>query len=200
MMSKGGVPNRTTICAALSPSAGNDYAAIQAKLDSCPSNQVVMLNPGTFTVNNYLLIRRAITLRGSGAGVTILKKTNGARERTSQVVTGTNGILTPVNPGSYSHDARPIIIVGPSRWPGPDNYTSQNLTADGQPGAFSVTVANGSGFSAGQFVLLDELSGASWQPTPAGFPSSAGVWRGDHVAWNVHNPLQPGDDSPAAMS
>jgi Pectate lyase superfamily protein len=200
MMSKGGIPNRTTICAALSPSGGNDSAAIQAKLDSCPSNQVVMLNAGTFIVNNYLLIHSPITLRGSGAGLTILKKTDGARGRTSQVVRGTNSILTPVNPGSYTYDTQPIIIVGPSRWPGPDNSTSQNLTADGQQGAFSVTVANGSGFSAGQFVLLDELSGASWQPTPAGFPSAARVWRGDHVAWNIHNPLQPGDDPPAAMS
>ena len=141
-----------------------------------------------------------ITLRGSGAGVTILKKTNGARERTSQVVAGTNGILTPVDPGSYTYDTQPIIIIGPSRWPGPDKRTSQNLTADGQQGAFSVTVANGSGFSAGQFVLLDELSGASWQPTPAGFPSAARVWRGDRVAWNIHNPSQPGDDPPEAMS
>ena len=200
MMSKGGVPNRTIICATLSPSGGNDSAAIQGKLDSCPSNQVVMLNPGTFIVNNYLLIHSPITLRGSGAGVTILKKTNGARGRTSQIVAGTNGILTPVAPGSYTYDTQPIIVVGPSRWPGPNKSTSQNLTADGQQGAFSVTVVNGSGFSAGQFVLLDELSGASWQPTPAGFPSAARVWRGDHVAWNIHNPSQPGDDPPAAMS
>ena len=108
-----------------------------------------------------MLIHSPITLRGSGAGVTILQKTNGARARTSQVVAGTNGILTPVDPGTYTQDAQPIIIVGPSRWPSPDNSTSQNLTADGQQGAFSVTVANGSGFAAGQFVMLDELSGAS---------------------------------------
>src|SRR6516164_4465700 len=94
MMSKGGVPSRTTICATLSPSEGDDSAAIQAKLDSCPSNQAVILNPGIFIVNRYLLIHRPITLRGSGAGVTILKKTNGARGRTSQVVAGTNGMLT----------------------------------------------------------------------------------------------------------
>ena len=200
MMSKGGVPSRTTICATLSPSEGDDSAAIQAKLDSCPSNQVVMLNPGTFIVNRYLLIHRPITLRGSGAGVTILKKANGARGRTSQVVAGTNGMLKPVDPGSYTYDAQPIIIIGPSRWPGPDERTPQNLTADGQQSAFSVTVANESGLSAGQFVLLDESSGASWQPAPAGFPSAARVWRGDHVAWNIHNPSQPGDDPPAAMS
>src|SRR3954470_12506732 len=60
LMSKGGVPNRTTVCATLSPSGGNDSPAIQAKLDSCPSGQVVMLNPGTFIVNDYLLIHSSI--------------------------------------------------------------------------------------------------------------------------------------------
>src|ERR1700687_1097090 len=70
MMSKGGIPLRTTVCATLSPSGGNDTAAIQAALDSCPANQVVMLNAGTFTINNNnLLIHSSITLRGSGAGV-----------------------------------------------------------------------------------------------------------------------------------
>ena len=159
-----------------------------------------MLKPGTFIVNNFLLIHSPITLRGSGAGVTILKKTNGARGRTSQAAAGTSGIRTPVDPGSYTHDAQPVVIVGPSRWPGPDKSGSQNLTADGQRGARSVTVANGSGFAAGQFVILDELSGASWQPTPTGFPSAAKVWQGDRVVWNIHNPSQPGDDPTAAKS
>src|SRR5436305_3799313 len=107
LMSKGGVPNRTTVCATLSPSGGNDSPAIQAKLDSCPSGQVVMLNPGTFIVNDYLLIHSSITLRGSGAGTTILRKTNGARARTSQ--------FQPVDPGSYTYDAQPIVVVGPQR-------------------------------------------------------------------------------------
>ena len=57
---------------------GRSIRRIQAALDRCPSNQVVMLNPGTFIVNNYVLIHRGITLRGSGAGVTILNKANGA--------------------------------------------------------------------------------------------------------------------------
>jgi hypothetical protein len=46
MMSKSGIPSRTTICATLSPSGGDDSTAIQAALDICPSNQVVKLNPG----------------------------------------------------------------------------------------------------------------------------------------------------------
>ena len=72
------------------------------------------------------------------------------------------------------------------------------MTADGAQGAYSVTVADATNFRAGTFVLLDEVSGASWQPTPAGFPGAAKVWQGDHVAWNMHYPLQPGDDSGAA--
>ncbi len=191
MMSKGGIPNRTTICATLSPSGRDDSAAIQARLDSCPSNQVVMLKPGIFIVNNYLLIHTPITLRGSGAGITILGKTNGARKRTSQ--------FKPVDPGTYSSDAQPVVIVGPSRWPGPDNSTSQGLIADGAQGAYSVTIANASGYAAGQFVLVDETSGASWQPVPLGFgcvysvpamPCPPVVWQGDKVAWAMHYPTQ----------
>jgi hypothetical protein len=195
MMSKGGVPYRTTICATLSPSGRDDSAAIQAMLDSCPSNQVVLLTPGIFIVNNYLLIHSGITLRGSGAGVTFLYKANGARFRTSQ--------FQPVDPSTYSHDAQPVVIVGPSRWPGPDNSSSQGLTADGQQGAYSVTIADATGFAAGQFVLLDETSGASWQPVPLGFgctqnvqalPCPPVVWQGDRVAWAMHYPTQQYQD------
>ena len=63
----------------------DDSGAIQAALNSAPAGQVVMLGPGTFVVNNLLLIHRPITLRGSGAGVTTLFKTNGAKPRTSTV-------------------------------------------------------------------------------------------------------------------
>jgi hypothetical protein len=199
LMSVGGIPNRTTIYKTLSPSGREDSGAIQAALNSAPAGQVVMLNPGTFVVNNLLLIRRPITLRGSGAGVTRLVKTNGARPRTSTVILSTKGVLAPVDPDSYKYDAQPVIIVGPSRWNnGADSTASQSLTTDGVQGAYSVTVANGTNFRAGTFVLLDEVSGASWQPTPAGFPGGAKVWQGDRVAWNMHYPLQPGDDSGAA--
>ena len=158
-----------------------------------------MLNPGTFIVNDVLLIRRPITLRGSGAGVTKLVKTNGAKPRTSTIIGGTKGILTPVDPGSYSHDEQPIIIVGPSRWNnGPDSTASQSLTADGAQGSYSVTIADSKKFKVGTFVLLDEVSGASWQPTPSGFPGGAQVWQGDRVAWNMHYPLTPGDDNGAS--
>ncbi|WP_244423250.1 glycoside hydrolase family 55 protein [Bradyrhizobium sp. ORS 375] len=196
LMSAGGIPNRTAIYRTLSPSGRDDSSAIQAALLAAPAGQVVLLGPGTFTVSEPLLINRPVTLRGSGAGVTRLVKPNGARARTSAVIPGTSGILTPVDPASYSYDAKPVVIVGPSRWNnGPDSAASQSLLADGARGATTVTLASTANLKVGDVVLIDEASGASWQGTPAGFPAAAKVWQGDRVAWNMHLPVQPGDDN-----
>src|ERR1700688_4592878 len=97
MTSKGGIPSRTTVCATLSPSGGDDSTAILAAVTACPANQVVMLGAGTFIVNNYVQVPSNITLRGSGAGVTILTKTNGAKARTATVVAGTITTGGPLN-------------------------------------------------------------------------------------------------------
>ena len=192
LMAKGGIPNRLTVYATVQAAAyGNGTqdasAGIQAALDACPAGQVVALSAGNFTVNNYLLIHTGITLRGAGA--TVLSKTNGARPRTSP--------MQPVDPSTYSYDAQPVIVIGPSRWPKIDP-TSRDLAADGIKGSYVVNVTNASGLSAGQFVLLDEVSGASWQSTPAGFPGNAKVWQGDRVAWNMHLPVQQYQDDNAA--
>ncbi|MFA5265036.1 MAG: fibronectin type III domain-containing protein, partial [Opitutaceae bacterium] len=178
--SAGGIPNRTTISATLTPLGGgqDDSPQIRAAVNACPSGQVVLLSAGTFTVNNLVLIDKAITLRGSGPGVTILRKTNGA------ILNSTRTIA----------DLQPIIIVGPGRWVGSDSTTSQNLTANGAKGAMSVTVANATGFTAGQFVILDELSGASWQTDRIGLGQ---VWASPdfRVTWQYHNPgIQYVDD------
>jgi hypothetical protein len=95
-----------------------------------------------------------------------------------------------VDPATYVYDPQPIVIIGPSHWPGPDEGTSTVLTADGSKGARAVVVVNPIGLAAGQFVLIDERSGASWRPTSAGFPGGALVWQGDRVAWNMHWPVQ----------
>jgi hypothetical protein len=210
MMSKGGssgagIPTGRTQCGAvLSPSGGDDSAAIQAAVSACPAGQMVKLGPGTFKINSsFILIDKGITLRGSGAGVTILSKTNGARARTNTVVPGTiatggslnNRILMPSDQSGI--DVQPIIIVGQARWPKPDSTTSQNLTADGAQGAMSVTIANASGFAAGQWVLLDEISRWSYVTVPPGYnPSGIQVKASDHVVFQMHNPPQSWDDPP----
>jgi hypothetical protein len=80
MLSVGGIPHRTTVCATLSPSGGDDSGAIQSAIDACPEGQVVSLGAGTFKIaeGHFLLIAKPITLPGAGPGVTILNRTGGA--------------------------------------------------------------------------------------------------------------------------
>lgn len=180
--SVGGIPNRTTVCATVQASTYGNGAqdatnGILAAIAACPAGQVLQLSAGTFTINggNYILIDRGITLRGAGPGKTILQKTDGAKPATE---------ATGLHPS-------PLIIVGPARWsPVPETF-STDLSADAVKGSHSVTVTNPSGFKVGQIVLLDELSGASWQPDPRGQVWAAPDGR---VTWQLHNPAQPTDD------
>jgi hypothetical protein len=182
----GGIPARTTVCANVSAATygngGTDAtSAIQAAINGCPAGQVVQLSAGTFRVSTgggYIQIAKGITLRGAGPGQTILQKTDGAKPNTE---------ATGASPS-------PIIIVGPARWANPPGFASStNLSVDGVKGSYSVTLASGSGFAAGQVVLLDELSGAAWQTDPGGRGQvwASSDWR---VVWQKHNPGQPTDD------
>lgn len=187
LMVEGGIPARTKLCATVNASDfGNgtvDAAfAIQKALDRCPAGQVVQLSAGTFLANDYVIIWKAITLRGAGAGKTVLQRTNGAK---------INQEIVP--------ESRPNIIIGPNRWPKSDVYASQNLVVDAAKGAYSITIANAAGFRKGQFVLLDEESGASWQPDRLG---RGQIWASPdyRVVWRLHKPPHPSDDGLEAKS
>jgi hypothetical protein len=87
-----------------------------------------------------------------------------------------------------------VVLVGGNQGYG----TSRNLTADVAKGATSVTVASNAGFAVGQYVLLDELSGAGWRTDPQGLGQiwASADWR---VVWQRHNPALDTDDPyPAA--
>ena len=187
---QGGIPARSTVCRTVDAATyGNGTSdatdGIQAALDACPAGQVVQLSAGTFTINggNFLLIHTGITLRGAGPGQTTLQKTDGAKPGQEQ---------TGPNPS-------PIVIIGPSQYSSSAG-SATSLTADAAKGASSVTVASAAGFSAGQYVLLDELSGAGWQTDPAG---RGQIWASTdfRVVWQRHNPGQDTDDPfPDALS
>lgn len=179
MMGEGGIPNRSTVCATLSPveGASDDTPRIQAAINSCPNGQVVQLTAGTFLINNgnYLLINKGITLRGAGPQQTTLEKTNGARP---------------------FHDApgakpSPLIIVGTSLFSTTDDTIdvigSTNLTADAVKGAHAISVASTAGFSPGQIILLDEASGAAWSTDRQG---RGEIWAAPdlRVVWQKHKP------------
>ena len=175
MLSVSGIPNRTTVCATVNPlgSAKDDTTNIQNAIVACPLGEVVMLGAGTFTIaeGNYLLLNKGITLRGAGPGQTILQRTNGA-------------MLNSYTPGSKPS---PMIIVGPQRW-GTSAGATTNLTADAAAGSNSLHVASTAGFSVGQIVLLDEASGAGWQPDVIW--TNRQIWASPdyRVVWQKHNP------------
>lgn len=211
-MSLGGVPTRNTIFTTLSPSGGDDTSAIQTALDNCPAGQVVKLNAGTFLLNTSqspLIIHTGITLRGSGPTTIIQKNTGAAAVRLGTTVGGTT-INTPATQPTL--DNAPILIIGPSRFAQIDNGSqatsapgsTKNLTSDGIRGATSITVSDASVFTVGQCVLLDEVSGATYQDTPPGFlnnntngtEGTVDVLKGDRVVWNIHTPTQTFQDDP----
>src|SRR6266436_2636348 len=72
-----GIPNRTTICATLNP--GATAAQINSAIGSCPSNQVVFLNAGTYNLSSGIVFNNKsnVTLRGAGPDKTFLIFSNG---------------------------------------------------------------------------------------------------------------------------
>lgn len=64
----GGIPNRTTEHIVIADTTGviNAQPAIQAAINACPPNEVVLLPPGTYRLNYHLTMKTDITLRGAG--------------------------------------------------------------------------------------------------------------------------------------
>lgn len=179
MMGVGGIPVRSKVCAIVAPRGGaqDDTDQIQNAIEVCQAGQVVQLTAGRFIIDsgNFVLIDKGITLRGAGPDQTTLEKTNGAKP-----FRGTVGVKDS-----------PLIIVGPARWAatsdGSGAVGSTNLKADAAKGAHAVEVASAAGFAPGQIVLLDEASGAGWQPDPQG---RGKVWASPdwRVVWQKHDP------------
>jgi hypothetical protein len=202
LLSIGGIPNRTTQCGkTLTPIGGgaDDTIAIQTAINNCTAGQVVQLGAGTFTVaeGSYILLNKAVTLRGAGAGSTILTRPQGPGSWSSQSACSSSGAWGATtgcsNPGN---NPTQMIIASPlARFVG-NATTGCALTADGAKGATTITLTSGcaSNFSPGQIVLLDELTGAEWQ-TDVEYPGTQ-IWASPdyRIVTHVHNPTVSGDD------
>jgi hypothetical protein len=203
LLTKGGVPSAMwPICNAtpLKPSGGDDTAPINAQIGKCAAGSVVMLGPGTFIENtgNFVLVNKGVVLRGSGAGATILNRP-------------ANKPTTMSDDIEAATDPTPSIIIGPAQYVNPDGDARCNgltafqpaymqmLSADGAKGSMSVTVASGSIFKAGGFVLLDETSNAGWQPDVAQLSTS--VWASPtyDIEYQLHKPAVSDLDDPVAL-
>jgi polygalacturonase len=127
-------------------SVQDDSTNIQTAINNCPVGQVVQLAAGSFTIaeGHTIQISKAITLRGAGATATILNRPNGATV------------------GSYFPGSAPSALINISGSGATGSTTA--VTADVAQGSNSVTVVNATGYQVGEIVLLDEASGAGWQP------------------------------------
>lgn len=162
----------------------------------------MLLNKGTFTVGegNYIFIDKGITLRGSGACAGTAIGTSpypSTAQSYCTLIQRTNGVNI-VAPGGEQAGSKPTahIYMGGSDTGGTVTLgTNVILGADGAQGSYTVQIANTSGFSAGQIVLISETSGFGWQRSwiwPSQQQWSAADYR---LGWRAQNPTcQPGDE------
>jgi PKD repeat protein len=160
----GGIPNRTTIYK--TESAGASESTIQADLNSCPSNQVVLLSAGTYTFTSTLTIPSYVTLRGAGMGSTIINASS------------VDYVIKAV--ASFSDDFGAPVVANHVSWTSgyAQNTSALTLSANNLAGgAESVPVGN--------IVMIDQLSDANCDAS--GGYGLQGVW------WSIASPTSGAD-------
>jgi hypothetical protein len=165
----GGIPARTTICATLKPSGGDDTAAINAALAACPANQTVLLTLGQFVISGYgiQITNSYVTLRGSGPGPGM----RGSLTTFPNPSAATLLVKSDANSNPY-----PVVTIG--------TITSINtmwqtaaFAADAAQGTNSVTLAAAppSGLAPGEIVYVNE----TYDPTLTWFNTNGGQATGN---------------------
>ena len=136
----GSIPTRSTICATLNP--GATAAQINSAIASCPANQVVKLNAGTYNLSGGIDFggHSNVTLRGAGPDQTFVKFSAWAG------CMGLGGNVCVINPSGMN----------------PDNVqNSANWTAGYSVGTTSITLSSTTGLSVGSILFLDQLNDAN---------------------------------------
>lgn len=133
----GGIPARTTICNTVDAARFGDgktdaTAAIQAAIDKCALDQVVVLPAGTYRLTDTLTLKKSITLRGAGPAATKLVLDNAKAARAILI-------------GGFEADSPPKTAV----------------TGGFNKGSTQLTVASTTGFNVGDLVLIDQYDDPS---------------------------------------
>ena len=129
----GGIPNRTTEHPVTADTTGTLDAqpAIQAAIDNCPPNEVVLLPAGKYRLDLPLTMKSDVTLRGAGQRSTILECHHIGAEA---VIFKDPGFSDPINSSET-----PVSLTG--------GYTK---------GSTTVSTANNS-WQTGDVILIDAL-------------------------------------------
>jgi len=140
----GGIPSATWTQCGSTIAAGATAATIQSAINSCGTNQYVLLGSGTFNLSTGLLLKSNMALRGSGASLTTLVFSSGTNNCT---------IYADVCfQNSFVWDG------GSATQPGGSN--AANWTAGFAKGTTQITLTNigSSGLSVGQYIYLDQAN------------------------------------------
>lgn len=179
---EGGIPAREIIFADVTnqpygadKTGGADArGAIQSAINACPPGQVVFIPSGIYRLDSGLTCSKGITIRGSGAGSTIIDYRGGG--------------LGVFSIGSLGH------------WPPPKNEIP--ITAGSIKGSTSITVSDASSISAGNILLVDEADDRSFVWANGGNRHRASTHLVENVNGNIvkFRPPLPidYDDTPGA--
>jgi hypothetical protein len=170
----GGIPTGRTQSGSTITSTGDTtdrLATIQAAIDAAPANTYVLLGTGNFTISGPIIIRKDnVTLRGTRTSTSVftqLLKPVAIQPTT----TGAGQSASPYNAITISRAAGLNLDGVTTAF-----AASTALTADGIKGTSTIAVTSVAGFSVGDLVRLDELSGAGWQPDPRADFASPRIW------------------------
>ncbi len=160
------IPNRTTICQSIAPYTGS-AATINNAIAACPSGQVVQLGSGTFNLSTGIeLDKSSITLRGMGAGATILK------------MSGLTSVSCHIGAGRVfnmcTNDGTNIGVDSPEH--------TATWTTGYAKGTTVVTLSNVTGLQVGSTLWLDQVDDAT-----DGWPAVGDVYMCDNGAPNCAN-------------
>jgi len=136
----GGIPNRTSICATLSPGATSSQ--INNAIASCPAGQVVFLNAGTYNIAGGINFagHSNVTLRGAGPTQTILQFSSGD---------GCGGLGGDL-----------CVSAASTVYPGGNPASLANWTAGYGQGTTQISLSTTSGLSVGSLIVLDQANDA----------------------------------------
>src|SRR5437660_6645816 len=139
----GGIPNRTTICATLSP--GATAAQINSAIAACPANQVVFLRAGTYNLSAGIGFagKNNVTLRGSGPDVTILKFSGGNGCSAGNISAYSGLICAGGSSGVFGGDVGTVTNI-------------HNWTANYAQGTTQLVLDSTSGLVAGTVIVMDQ--------------------------------------------
>ena len=145
---RGDIPARSTVSinvrnapySAVGDGVADDTSAIQCAILDCTAGQVVYIPTGTYKITSAVYIKNNITLRGDGIGKTIIK---------GGTPFGSN-FLIGFEDGSFDPDFA--------------MSTARDLSSGYTKGSVSISTSVEHGWSAGDYILIDQLEDPNGDP------------------------------------